>query len=1295
MDLRQYLNKYNHQNIMKTLQFRNMVTLGFMLSICMISYGQLNYKTTWIANSGGKSIDYVQMYMVAAAVNPTGNTVGVCSWDEGGRGLGLYGTETGSVLNKEWNNRNGGTNVGINRNFLYNGGGSSIAKRPLTNTAVTNRVVNISGISVRFNQGDIAYTLKPAAADSFRIMMGITGISANESYVAVAVYQLNKVFVYDTDLNLLRTISVDRAYYATPDNSGNVWVIQGTDRNNAPKISEFNASGNATGKVITGFADPRSLQVNEKGLLIVGDNGTNQQVYFYDITGTPVLVETFGQKGGNNAGIPGQVLPDKFTGIVYAGTDELDNLYVVTNCEGSIIRKFDKDRNLVWQKFGLAFVDMADVDPYNENDIYSCEERYFMDYSKENGQEQEYKAYTYNYDKYPDDARNNQSVDGGVWIRRINGKKFMFAGNMYSGFIAIYRFNEETDGEIAIPSGLIIQHQAASPDPLGRIEWPPKQPRTGTLLWRDKNGDGQMEESEYETSASTIGFANVDEAGNIYIGNNIDYFECQGLDEVGNPIYSFKNIVRFSIPEPYSNIKKAVYDNKRDILYTSGNSKSLRNDHNVGPVFAAYPNWSKGNRVATWVKSYNLAYGGFGAKGEYVFAAYAMDEGKWSVDVYSAKDGAKVGNLAPTGLGQLGWIDIPWGLNVAQRNNGEYLVFREDDLYAKTVLYRWNPYENDNQYPTKPNSLKFVSKTSTSVTVSFDHATDETGLSGYYIYANGVKSNVQTVWNTTYTITGLNPDSSYDIYVAAVDYAGHETNSDNINVVTYPVDNINPSKPTGFSAQNVTLSTINLKWNSATDNIGVVGYNLFLNDEKIGFKMITDTVYRVTNLLPSTQYNFKLVACDYAGNSSEPVSIAVSTSADNQVPSTPVLYPTTQRSSSEIAINWRVSTDNSGIAYYDLYNKGVLLKGKIPAHEYLGIPVEGDYMLYKVTGLEANTSYEFTLKAVDLGGNESGFSNKLVMSTESVWSRLLDIEEAKMGIGYTFYYGNNIDISGFIMGSMQSGYMEWTVDLPIDTLYRFITHYTTEETFVYPMQIDVNGEKVAEFQLKRLTNMTWWGYEDDPNYVIVRLKAGKSLIRLTSRAQWAPGLDLLKVLITKPFVSLETMFLDKNELIMQKDETVKLNAIIEPVDATDKRLVWSSNKKSVAKVDTEGLVTAVSNGTATITVVSEDGKKTASCVVTVGPNAVNDTGMNDLVTVFPNPARDELFVKFPDLQGNDDVVIRLYNSLSSQVLSVNATNYEKNGMLRIDTSILPNGIYLLQTTIRNRTVDTQKIVISK
>jgi uncharacterized protein YjdB len=63
---------------------------------------------------------------------------------------------------------------------------------------------------------------------------------------------------------------------------------------------------------------------------------------------------------------------------------------------------------------------------------------------------------------------------------------------------------------------------------------------------------------------------------------------------------------------------------------------------------------------------------------------------------------------------------------------------------------------------------------------------------------------------------------------------------------------------------------------------------------------------------------------------------------------------------------------------------------------------------------------------------------------------------------------------------------------------------------------------------------------------------------------------------------------------------------VTPADASNKAVSWSSSNTAVAKVDQSGKVTAVKAGTATITVTTDDGKKTASCVVTVNLKAGED-----------------------------------------------------------------------------------------
>lgn len=86
----------------------------------------------------------------------------------------------------------------------------------------------------------------------------------------------------------------------------------------------------------------------------------------------------------------------------------------------------------------------------------------------------------------------------------------------------------------------------------------------------------------------------------------------------------------------------------------------------------------------------------------------------------------------------------------------------------------------------------------------------------------------------------------------------------------------------------------------------------------------------------------------------------------------------------------------------------------------------------------------------------------------------------------------------------------------------------------------------------------------------------------------------------------EKIQLDKEEIVFSEaGATVVIKAVIDPEDATDQTLVWESSDATVASVDENGKVTAHKNGTAVITVRSNDGNAEASCKVTVnGKNGI-------------------------------------------------------------------------------------------
>lgn len=75
--------------------------------------------------------------------------------------------------------------------------------------------------------------------------------------------------------------------------------------------------------------------------------------------------------------------------------------------------------------------------------------------------------------------------------------------------------------------------------------------------------------------------------------------------------------------------------------------------------------------------------------------------------------------------------------------------------------------------------------------------------------------------------------------------------------------------------------------------------------------------------------------------------------------------------------------------------------------------------------------------------------------------------------------------------------------------------------------------------------------------------------------------------------------LDKTSAELKVGDTLSLKAAIEPANATNQNVSWSSSDKNIATVDENGTVTAVAAGSADITVKTADGGKEAACTVTV------------------------------------------------------------------------------------------------
>jgi chitodextrinase len=132
----------------------------------------------------------------------------------------------------------------------------------------------------------------------------------------------------------------------------------------------------------------------------------------------------------------------------------------------------------------------------------------------------------------------------------------------------------------------------------------------------------------------------------------------------------------------------------------------------------------------------------------------------------------------------------------------------------------------------------------------------------------------ETVWDggwATVTKTGITLTAG----VHTMRFVMDTSNYMDVNNFTWTfTDTTAPAVPTGLAATAVSTSQINLAWSASTDNVGVTGYNVYLNGAKIGTS--NSNSFSNTGLAASSVYSYTVAAYDAAGNTSAQSTPAVS-----------------------------------------------------------------------------------------------------------------------------------------------------------------------------------------------------------------------------------------------------------------------------------------------------------------------------------------------------------------------------------------------------------------------------------
>ena len=172
--------------------------------------------------------------------------------------------------------------------------------------------------------------------------------------------------------------------------------------------------------------------------------------------------------------------------------------------------------------------------------------------------------------------------------------------------------------------------------------------------------------------------------------------------------------------------------------------------------------------------------------------------------------------------------------------------------------------------------------------------------------------------------------------------------------------------------------------------------------------------------------------------------------------------------------------------------------------------------------------------------------------------------------------------------------------------------------------------------------------------------------------------------VSAPPVAVTGVTLDNTTLSLQAGASARLKATVAPANASNKAVRWSSSAPNIAEVDKTGMVTAKTEGTATITVTTKDGEHTATCSVTVASAAGVSDAIFASVLVSPNPFETQLRISHSDVRGK----YALYNTQGIEVAFGGLEGAETH----INTESLPAGMYLLRLTAENGAQKTFTVV---
>ncbi len=648
----------------------------------------LEAEVSWIGNSfSGGDAGWVPQDVADMFVTPDGSVFTTVGWEEHRGNLAEF--NNGKLIRQSAHWKNGGIDRLV---------GESICANEKHVYFATGQPDEHDGkikgtFLARRDRSDISSRSAEIRVKAGSAIQGVA-VGGKTVFASCADGVLRK---YDLDLKPVGEWPLPNGGEIALDSKGGLWIIETETR--VIRHRDMDGADLKPDLVLPEGVVPTDLAITPDDRLLVADGGRNRQVLIYTGLGTkPVLDRTFGEKGGIYSGpVRGAFGDRRFVSPIGVGADREGNLYVANGPYGdhhggtTIIESYAPDDSLNWRVLSTEWLDTVDAAD-DATALYGSKYRYAFDPELPIGKQWKVEAITLDPDRFPEDPRLKGADRGGVWHREINGRRYLFMPDMNGGNLFVFRFDPEKLGEIAAPCA-----------------------RIGTQdLWIDLDGDGKQGENETSklNSGETRGWY-VEENGTVWqatLGDGIYEHPLVETLADGVPVYRADRRKHRTMPKPFTQLRRIAYERAKDVMYLGGSTEADKAHHwkPMGPNLVRYDHWSAEPEVA-WSKVFphEAGPGGhesfepfdFAMAGECLFVVYAgtlpsLDLPMGTVMVVEKEDGNSIGHFQPTGIraGEApmdALQDMVHSINAHQRENGEYIVFIEDDGYTKNIVYRW------------------------------------------------------------------------------------------------------------------------------------------------------------------------------------------------------------------------------------------------------------------------------------------------------------------------------------------------------------------------------------------------------------------------------------------------------------------------------------------------------------------------------------------------------------------------------------------------------------------------------